>query len=72
MPRQHANYEVLFTVVNDEERVDHWATLQKKQNQISSLLGVSTQKWDQFSVDSLATWLDGNVLSFLNLSAKNF
>ena len=40
---KHANSEDLFTVMNDEERVDHWAALQKTKSNFHCLLGVFVQ-----------------------------
>ena len=51
MPRQHANSEDLFTVMNDEERVDHWAALQKNKIKFPLFAWCFYTKWGQFSVD---------------------
>ena len=56
MPRQHANSEDLFTVMNDEERVDHWAALQKNKIKFPLFAWCFYAKWGHFSVDLLATY----------------
>ena len=56
MPRQHANSEDLFTVMNDEERVDHWAALQKNKIKFPLFAWCFYAKWGHCSVDLLATY----------------